>query len=233
MQSFFIFNMFNKVLKQITVISVVLVTGCGEENYRVGVTVGGSGSGQNTGTGSTPPLLSDPISPLPSTGDENEMQDRFVVWTPVNNMHYCAPLEISFHLVNKTTNEILPDGYGTDLSYIEPNDLHNLHLQAHIKNLSSETIYQYNHDCKSGFTLQDQNLIPFNENIEVSCTQNQSLQIYKPYEEKIFDLKYNLPFKDQTWTISYRTFFSINRVVNRPDSQTCEAREISLKIEEM
>ena len=227
--------MFNKVLKQITVISVVLVTGCGEENYSVGVSVGGSGSGQNTDSGPiSPPLPSrPPTTPPRLPEDENEMQDRFVVWTPLNNMYYCAPLEISFHLVNKTTNDILPDGYGTDLSYIEPNDLHNLHLQAHIKNLSSETVYQYNQDCKSGFTLLDQNLIPFNENIEVSCTQNQSLQIYKPYEEKIFDLKYNLPFKDQTWTISYRTFFSINRVVNRPDSQTCEAREISLKIEEM
>lgn len=102
----------------------------------------------------------------------------------LNNMYYCAPLEISFHLVNKTTNEILPDGYGTDSAGMESNDLHNLHLQAHIKNSSSETIYQYNQDCKSGFTLLDQNLIPFNENIEVSCTQNQSLQIYKPYEEK-------------------------------------------------
>ena len=202
--------MFNKVLKQITVISVVLVTGCGEENYSVGVSVGGSGSGQNTDSGPiSPPLPSrPPTTPPRLPEDENEMQDRFVVWTPLNNMYYCAPLEISFHLVNKTTNDILPDGYGTDLSYIEPNDLHNLHLQAHIKNLSSETVYQYNHDCKSGFTLQDQNLIPFNENIEVSCTQNQSLQIYKPYEEKIFDLKYDLPFKDQ-YGLSIMKRFSV------------------------
>ena len=52
-------------------------------------------------------------------------------------------------------------------------------------------------------------------------------------EEKIFDLKYNLPFKDQIWTINYRTFFSINGIVNRPDLQTCEAKEISLMIEKM
>lgn len=227
--------MFDKLLKQITVISVVLVAGCSEENYSVGVSVGGSGSGQNTDSGPiSPPLPSrPPTTPPQLPGDENEMQDRFVVWAPLNNMHYCAPLEISFHLVNKTTNEILPDGYGTDLSYTESNDLHNLHLQAHIKNSSSETVYQYNQDCKSGFTLLDQNLIPFNENIEISCDQNESLQVYKPYEEKIFDLKYNLPFKDQIWTINYRTFFSINGIVNRPDLQTCEAKEISLMIEKM
>lgn len=219
--------MFEKLLRQIAIASVVWFTGCGEENFSAGVSIGGSGSGNNTSAGPGP------ISPLPSTGDEDEKQERFVVWAPLDNTSDCNPLEISYHVLNKTTNQIIPNGYGTDLSYIDSDDLHNLQLQVHIKNSSSSVIYQYNEDCQSGFTLLDEDLIPFNKNIEIFCNQNESIQTYKPYEQKIFNLKYNLISKEQIWTINYKTFFSIDNIVKRDDYQTCEGEAIPLMIEKM
>ena len=197
--------------------SCLYLVGCGEEQFRVGASMGGTSQQPSFGGGGLP------ISPLPSLDDVLDYQPRYVVWAPEANTQECEGLDISVHVVNQSDQKILPAGYATDLIAQELTDAHNLHVEVHVKNISSHVIQQGN-VCTvawSNSKNQDLNTLP-----DLDCQM--SAKQYLPDQVQILNLHYQFPYQATTWEMDYKTDFIVNGQVKH-----CHIQAIPFVVEEM
>lgn len=200
-----------------TLLCVCLV-GCGEEQLRVGVSLGGTGQPTIFGGGTLP------VQPLPSLDNDFVMEPRYVLWAPDANTQECDGLDITLHVLHQSTLQILPPGYATQLTSLQNADDHNVRLELHLKN-NSDQLIEADGFCRIELSspqsdFSDATIPP------LDC-QELSTNLL-PKQTQILALSYHLPNQAKSWEMSYRTQFLTNGQL-----KSCQIEAMPLIIEQL
>jgi len=187
--------------------SILLLTSCKDENgnFRVGVSLGGTGNGDiSVGTGN-------PV-PTPQPGENpNHMEndDEYAVAYPDPIIQNCSDIERSISFVSHYAPYIpLKNGDRQDLSGINNKSFPptRFKLEVTIKNNSNSKYYEYIDSCKSAFQLTGTKTEK--KASTDYCLNDESVNEYQPNESRKLYYTFNLPNILQVWTVSYNAQYS-------------------------
>lgn len=186
-------------------LTLFILSGCtGEDGgFNVGVTLGGTGTGEMT-VGTENPVT----NPRPNPGS-NQMEDEgeYAVGYPNPVTQYCGGIERTIQFVRHYAPFIpMKMGDRMDLLGINSGWPVRYKLQVIVKNTTSEPIYEYINSCKAAIKLTGSKTEKTSETNY--CLNEETVNTYQPNEEKTYYYSFNLPNILQNWTISYTSQYS-------------------------
>lgn len=189
----------------------LILTACGEEQLRVGVSLGGTGQPDSFGGGTLP------VNPSPSV-DEDALAIRYVVWAPDAHTQECEGLDLDLYLVHPLTQQILPSGYAHDLQSSDFHIQNNLQLELHIQSMAEEIIEPVN-ICDINLNHKSTTSIQ-----ELSCKVGTMSDSAQP--RQVLKLEYTLPLEIGTWEMSYEAHYTLNGTM-----RTCRVEAIPFVVD--
>ncbi|MDC4397444.1 hypothetical protein OHW58_18100 [Acinetobacter baumannii] len=186
-------------------VGLFILSGCtGEDGgFNVGVTLGGTGTGEMT-VGTENPVT----NPRPNPGS-NQMEDdgEYAVAYPNPVTQYCGGVERTIQFVRHYAPFIpMKMGDRMDLLGINSGLKVRYKLQVIVKNTISEPIYEYINSCKAAIQLTGSKTEKKSETNY--CLNDETVNTYQPNESKTYYYTFNLPNILQNWTASYNTQYS-------------------------
>lgn len=193
-----------------------ILSGCGE-----GLSAGGASLGGSGGT-------SKPTRP----GDHSTVTEteQYAVIAPAVSSDTCQGVQRSIRLLNKETGQPITASDKQLLLAITSTDATNAVLQVTIQNTNPAPVYEYSPACAQPIQIRGSQQQMLSANQRLSCTGQQSIQVYQPYETRDYEFSFYLPSELNTWQVSYSADYSINDLKNTPEQQKCAALSTSLDV---
>lgn len=186
-------------------LTLFILSGCtGEDGgFHVGVTLGGTGTGEMT-VGTENPVT----NPRPNPGSNQMEEDgEYAVGYPNPVTQYCGGVERTIQFVRHYAPFVpMKMGDRMDLLGINSGLKVRYKLQIIVKNTTSEPIYEYINSCKAAIQLTGSKTEKTSETNY--CLNEETVNTYQPNEEKTYYYSFNLPNILQNWTISYTSQYS-------------------------
>ncbi|MGK9155823.1 hypothetical protein [Acinetobacter radioresistens] len=235
----------------------LLLSACGEDsNFTAGVSLGGSGTGNyspsptppiNVGEPSPPdvdppivvppiiveppilppPIVAPPIIVLPP----KTISEEYSISYSGDIENNCAGIRRSLHLVDNQTGQILELNKNSLLPESDIAQSTNLTVQMTVQNLTNNLIYEYIEGCTIPFQLKNTITgIIQQPNQQLSCLYDENIQVYRPLETKIYQLKFNLPLEVSEWTLRHRAAYSSKDIVDKGNRINCNDLYIYLEL---
>lgn len=217
-------------LKNFILLSPLIFFGCGEnENFSVGVSIGGSGTGSTipVNTGGT-----GPISPLPSEEDDPDNEINFLIWSNGKAEMLCGKALISIQFLHSQTEQPLEQGYGSFISKPTKENPTNVSLLITTENLGQEPLYEYFSDCRPNLKLLDSENNEQKSSQEFTCPNDNIIREYKPQETKVYKYKFTVPYDKSENTVSYFPDFSFGGLLPKEQRSSCEPLNYQIKVQE-
>jgi len=235
----------------------IFLSACGEDsNFTAGASMGGSGTGNYSPSPMPPINIGEPLPPIieppvvaPPIIVEPPVLPPPVVAPPITvlppeiiseeyKINYsgdiennCAGIRRSLHLVDSQSGQILKPNENSQLSESSTAHPKNVTVQMVVQNLTNNLIYEYIEDCKSPFQLKNTTTGTIqHSNQELSCLYNESIQVYRPFETKTYQLKFNLPLEANQWVLEHHTVYSLNDIAPQQKRVQCNNLSIIFKI---
>ncbi|QER40645.1 hypothetical protein F2A31_13440 [Acinetobacter suaedae] len=190
----------------------MLLVACGENFSASNVSLGGSGSGHQK-------------PPNPTGGDSipshDEKDEIYTVVIPKMESNECEGIQRNVHFIFNDSKQAAPVGVILDVPSIG--------LQFEVKNTTSNYIFERADQCKP-FKIQKNN-VTFTRSPFPTCGIDQhSVQVFQPYETKIYTFNLDFINAAQQWEVSY--LVSYGKELPSPKAQwdKCTPLEITFPI---
>lgn len=200
------------------VCAIGVLSGCGESLSAGGASLGGSGA--SSGGGNTPPIKTD-------DRQKNDQVQRYRVVVPQAVTDVCHGVERTIQMLDGGTLELLASG---SEHFLQPM-LTNTVLQIRIRNTNPQPVYEYSPDCEVPVSIQDdqQQKIPSDQPLH--CTGSASIQVYKPYESRNYQLGFFLPNELRTWQAVYAASYSVGTLKDTAPNNDCQSLALTLRVD--
>ncbi|GEM_PF-6256963 len=225
----------------LAICGILLFSGCGEEGiYTAGASLGGSGTGSNPpggnpnpapphgGDNEAPPIIIEPppiiIEPPPI------IEDRvYKVRYEGKGEDSCSGVKRTIYMLDIQSGQILDSQAATILKGELLQDP-NIVVQIVIQNQSNNIVYEKIQSCQLPFQLKSMDGKSLKANQQFSCGKNESVQIYKPYETKVYDFKFNIPKESNQWKLLYKANYSFYDIQSKAQHIQCVDLELPFEV---
>jgi len=182
------------------------ITGCTDENgdFNVGVSLGGTGSGDGLSVGTQNPAP----KPRPDVNpDRMEDDTEYAVAYPNPITQNCDGVERTLQFVRHySPYDPMQLGDRMDLLGINNSLRVRYKVQLIIKNTNSVPIYEYIDSCEAAFLLTGTKTAKKTETDY--CLNDETVNVYQPNETRTYYYTFNLPNILQNWKISYHAKYA-------------------------
>ena len=218
-------------LKQVLSLSSILLLSACHEDYLAGVSLGGTGTGDDRSLPTFPP----PIEPDPADQPDNPVTPP--TSEPVPTIVYpdavvqnCQGIQRTLSFIDPYTNELKPVNSHQSLipEFNMPNDIA---LSLEVCNTTSHQVYEYIPECQSPLQLIDE----YNESVPTLtspylCQGEEALHLYNPNQCKTYILNSSIRTVIQNWRLRYSAQYSFDTFKNTDQRTQCDAIETTLPV---
>lgn len=208
-----------KVSRKLILLFVLSISGCGEENFTSGVSLGGSGTGSSVpDTGGTLPIL----PPLPIEVDDPKEEENYIIWSNDKKELNCGSAQLSIQLLHTQTRVPLELHQGTFISPTDEEHPTNVFLEIKLHNSGTKSVYEYFIHDQSNIELQNQDGITIPDHQYSSPTENIEIIEIKPLQTKTYIYELAAQLQENQWQVIYKPILSFGE---------CEPLSYDIKIE--
>ena len=197
----------------------LILCACGEtENFSVGVSMGGSG------TGSTLPISTGGIgttTPRPSDDFYTENEVNYLAWSIGKIETICGNAKINMQLIDNQSKQILDPGHGTFLSVINDTNITNASILVTVENSGQEQLYEYYDNCQPNIKLFNDEDNELQSSQQFICENDYFTNEYKSQEIKTYEYKFTLPKNEGKYTLSFVPNFSTSKPYSLENIMIC------------
>ena len=211
--------------------SILLLSAC-HDDFLAGVSLGGTGTGEDRRLSPFPPQ----IEPDPSEQPEPPTPQQPPTSEPVPTIIYPDIIEQYCQGIQRTLSFIDPYSHEPKLvnSYQALNPEfgmpNNIALNLKVCNTTSHQVYEYIPECKSPLQLLDEYGDPIPLTHSYSCPEGEALQLYQANQCKTYILYGSIRTLIQNWQLSYSTQYSFDTFKNIDQRTQCDAIKVTLPV---
>ncbi|MGK9156022.1 hypothetical protein [Acinetobacter radioresistens] len=224
----------------LAVCGILLFPGCGEEGiYTAGVSLGGSGTGSNPpgenpnpapphgGDNEAPPII---IEPPPTIEEPPVIDDRiYKVRYEGKSEDTCSGVRRTMYILDIESGQNLDSQTAIvlrDKLLQDPN----IAVQIVIQNQSNNIVYENIQSCQVPFQLKIMDGKILKASQQFSCGKNESVQIYQPFETKVYDFKFNIPKESNQWKLLYKANYYFHDAELKDQHIQCNDLEMPFEV---
>lgn len=206
------------------IISVFFITACnvGDESFSAGgVSLGGSGTGRGEQT--LPPGGAHPPEGEFIFEEPDVEWELNVIYSDQTEQN-CGVIQRSLQFIDPLTQQLINGQQ--DL----PED-NNVILQVNIQNLSQQPVYEFINNCQP-IMITNTGSDEIARGLSSSCSGEESLQVYQPYQIKTF--QYVIPLEtyyNYSWTLNYQSEYASTALAEKSSRMQCPAAQIKMDVD--
>ncbi|RZF53086.1 hypothetical protein EXE30_08140 [Acinetobacter halotolerans] len=190
-----------------------VLTACGENFSASNVSLGGSGSGHQK-------------PPNPTGGDSIPSHDEkdtiYYVKIPAMNNNECMGMQRNVHFIFTDSKQAIPVGSTQYLPLTS--------LQVEIKNTTPNYIFERADQCQP-FKIQKNDMVFARSPYPHCSLEQQSVQVFQPYETKIYTLNLDFINAAHQWDVNYLVSYGSELPSTRSQWEKCPPLPLSFTIQ--